>query len=285
MKTAVVYRQDTHHRSEVVCASALYGLQKAGYDARIEREALYAGCVDTDIAVFYGMAGNLRQIFNDYRTTPGHHALYFDLPYWRREGRYPNFGHHKLVVDARHPTSYFQNVKHTLDRWRTFGVRFYPRVTMRNAPILVAGMSKKACDFEGYEHEAFERDAISRIKAVTRRPIVYRPKPGCPHSKPLPGVQFHDPRGTEWGILTRCHAVVARHSNVAVDGLCAGSAPCVIDGVATLFSTPLEEIETPRWPSDADRCQFLADLAYTQWSLEEIRSGRPFTHLASEGII
>lgn len=284
MKTAAVYKQHNHPRSEVVCDIAAAGLRVAGYDVRVFFEDEYEGEPVASIAAFYGMAGKLRQISRDYKSE-GHHALYFDLPYWKREGKRPNFGHHKIAVDGRHPTAYFQKVKHTGGRWRTFGLPFRPRVQLLRGAIVVAGMSKKACDFEGYEHEAFEREAIRRLKEVTRRPIVYRPKPTCPFSKPIAGTLYSGPSDSVWKVLERCHAVVARHSNVAVDGICTGSVPCVIDGVASVFSTTIEDIDRAKLPLDDIRMQFLADLAYTQWSLHEIRSGQPFLHLEKEGVI
>lgn len=236
------------------------------------------------MAIFYGLAGGLRNVLRDYREA-GRKAIYIDLGYWGRRKRTRWDGYHKLVLNDRHPTAYFQRRKHAPDRFAQFGIRIQKwRREMPGAHILVAGMSAKAAAAEGLAPEQWERETIAALGELTSRPIIYRPKPNWPDSRPIPGSIWggrNDPLEAQ---LRNCHAVVAHHSNIAVDALMAG-VPCICPGgVASVLSGhDLTQIESP--PMPGGRKQWAADLAYTQWSKEEMESGAAFRYLLDEELI
>lgn len=242
---------------------------------------MHRGRPDFDIAIFYGLAGGLARLLSDYREH-GARAIYVDLGYWGRRKLSRWDGHHKLALNSRHPTDYFQARPKGPERFRQFRVAINPwRTTGRH--ILLIGMSAKASAAEGFAPEQWERETVQQLRALTDRPIVYRPKPNWDGARPI--------EGTRWGkgpllaeALVGCHAVVAHHSNAAVDALLAG-VPCVCpDGVASLLGTPdLAQIETP--PTPEGREQWAYDLAWTQWSVEEIEQGAAYRYLVEEGLL
>lgn len=236
------------------------------------------------MAIFYGWAGGLRNVFNQYRDS-GRKAVYIDLGYWGRRKRTRWDGYHKLVLNDRHPTAYFQNRQHPPDRFKKFRVPILPwRRSHPESPILVAGMSAKAASAEGFAPEQWERDTIKRLREITNRPIIYRPKPNWPDSHPIPGSQWGGRDVPLELALKNCHAVVSHHSNVAVDALLAG-VPCICPGgVASVLSGhELEQVEDPPMPDGRE--QWAADLAYTQWSMEEMHSGHALQYLIEEDLI
>lgn len=103
---------------------------------------------------------------------------------------------------------------------------------------------------------------LARLKTSTDRPIVVRvkPKPG-EAAVPLPQA------------LTTAHALVTHSSNVAIESACLGTPVFVsaASAAAPVGLTDVEAIETPAYP---ERAAWLAHLAYSQYSLAEIREGR-----------
>lgn len=236
--------------------------------------------VQHDVAIFYGLANGLRRVFDDYRD--GHKAIYIDLGYWGRRKRTRYDGYHKLVLNNRHPTAYFQRRQHGPERFAQFGLQIQP---WREAGkhILVIGMSAKAAAADGRPAESWESATINELRLITDRPIVYRPKPNWLEARPIPGSTFGKGQTLEEA-LRDCHAVVAHHSNAAVEALIAG-VPCICpSGAASVLSGhELSQIETPPMPDGRE--QWAWDLAHTQYSIEEMQDGTALRYLMNEGLI
>jgi hypothetical protein len=231
------------------------------------------------VAVFYGFTPTLRKVMADY-VAAGLKAVYMDLGYWNREGL---TGHHKIVVNDRHPTAYFQMVKHRSDRAEALGLRVKP---WRDGGdhILLAGMGDKAAVAEERQVESWEVAAIEALRRATKRPIIYRPKPSWLQARPLKWTTYSPKAQPLWAVLKNCHAVVTHHSNVAVEAILDGVPAFCWKGVATpMASQQIEQIETPYFPPARD--QWIADIAYTQWSIAEIKAGQAWAHLKTEGLI
>jgi hypothetical protein len=235
--------------------------------------------------VFYGLEGNMPLIFRTFATDPEHRAIYVDLGYWgRREGgRFT--GYHKVAVNSRHPTAYFRKPQHDRKRISHFPDLLASPWQTTGHHILLAGMGDKGALAEGYQPEQWERQAIDIIRGATERPIVYRPKPSWKKAQPIPGCQTVDSKTRPVELdLANAWAVVTHHSNVAVDGLVAGiPAFCTAGLAAPMSSQKLDRIERPEYPDGRDA--WMADIAYTQWTPEEMASGLCWAHLRWEGLV
>ena len=206
-----------------------------------------------------------------------------DLGYWgrRQGGRWA--GYHKLVVNARHPTAYFN--RRALPSCRASELRVFPEPWRADgSAILLAGMGDKGAAAEGFLPEAWERETIAELRRFTKRPIIYRPKPSWKKAAPIAGVSY-SPRTEELSaVLRRCWAVVTHHSNVAVDGLVAGVPAFTWGGVAEPMALRrLDLIEEPLRPEG--RWEWISNIAWTQWSVTEIALGDPWRHLKAEGLL
>lgn len=287
--TVALYSIANRHRSQIVCDAMAAGIRACGDTAVQLDESKYAG-VHSDVAVFYGLEGNTPKIFRDYRRAGK--AVYIDLGYWSRKTLEHKWsGYHKLTVNDRHPTEYFQLQEHDDARFAKFGMKILPWKTQGIWPedqkaILLAGMGDKGAVAEGFAAEEWERWAIEKIRAVTKRTIIYRPKPSWKMARPIHGknIQYSPAQQNLYRMLPELHCVVTHHSNVAIDGLLAG-VPCfVIKGAALpLGSSDLSLIETPLKPDGRER--LFRDLAYCQWSVTEMHSGTPWLHLKNEGLV
>ena len=280
MGTTAIYYAPTNRRSRLISEVMAQSAGRMGVKADVIPSIRYSGKITHDNAIFYGLSEGLRRVFDDYRKEA--RAVYVDLGYWGRRKMSRYDGYHKLAVNSRHATAYFQNKRHDEHRFKRFGIGVLPwRKGGRH--ILVAGMSAKAAYAEGLKPEQWERDTIFRLRKLTDRPIIYRPKPNWMAASLIAGSAMQ--RDVPLPVaLKNCHAVVTHHSNVAIDAILAGVPAISEGGLASIMgSTSIEEIENPLMPNG--RAQWAADIAWTQWSVEEMRAGRAWRYLLEEGLI
>lgn len=287
----LIHQIPGHSRSRQVCSAMLEGIQRTGDKARIVSAAQYRG-PNADVGLFYGMWGALAQALKDYPGA-GKKAVYVDLGYWRRkdwgEGRMA--GHHKLIVNGRHPDGYFQKRKHTGSRLKMLGVEMQPMRRTAGGPIVICGMGPKGAGAEGYQVNQWETDAVRTLRKHTDRAIIYRPKPNWREATPIDGCAMIRDHVDLADLLTAvdAHAVVSHHSNANIEALMAGCPGFTVEGPALALSlnaaTDLRCIETPRYPEFAERVQWAADLAFTQYNIQEMREGLAWRYLRDEGLV
>jgi len=274
-----------NRRSQIICNAMHEGLRRVGVKASL-LPSTRAMSADVDVAIFYGLAGHLRDLFDRYRRDPAKRAVYIDLGFWgRRDGGKYN-GYHKVAVDCRHPLAYFQRRRHSNARAAKFGVAVKPwRRDGRH--ILIAGMGPKACMVEGFNPTEWESMVVDRLRKITDRPLIYRPKPNYMGARPIRGaVMKTEADQSLEEALKNSWAVVAHHSNVCIDALAAGIPVYCADGLALALGRPMDElkrIEKPEYPDGRE--QFIADVAYTQWNVREMAEGRVWRYLIEEGVI
>jgi hypothetical protein len=144
-------------------------------------------------------------------------------------------------------------------------------------------MSGKGAASCGLAPLEWERRTITALRRVTSRPILYRPKPSWADGRPIDGALFSPPTDSIETALAGAHALVTHYSNAGLDALWAGVPVVADDGLASVMSTPLEEIEEPRRPPDRE--QLRADISYTQFSRADIVSGAMLRQFLEDGLI
>lgn len=244
------------------------------------------GCAHLpDVAVFYGLEGCIPELFAYYRDFR-RAAVYIDLGYWGRRdgGRWAGF--HKVVVNARHPTAYFMDPERSGDRLERFGLEARPwrDPAKQGNVILLGGMGDKGAAAEGFEPEEWERQTLATIREHTELPVLYRPKPSWKDAKPIQGMGYSSKaEDINWGHLRAC---VSHHSNLAVDALAEGVGSFCWGGAGQpLSSQDLAQIENPPAVARDERQQLMANLAYCQWNVDEMRRGDVWRFLLEEGLL
>lgn len=278
MPEVIIYTAMANRRSVLVADSMMQGAMARGIDAVVKSSRSFSGKPDSKIALFYGLSEGLSSVMRAYQEKPSCRVIFVDLGYWGRHGKGRWDGYHKIVLGGRHPTDYFQVKPQPSDRAAAHNIEIKPWRKYAGEHILVAGMSAKAAAAEGLAAEAWEKEAIMRLRPLTDRPIIYRPKPNWAGARPLAGAMM-DSRTPLAQALADCYAVVTHHSNVAIDALMAG-VPCICPhGVASALSAHrIDQIND--LPMSGNRKQFAADLAYTQYSIDEMRSGIAWDYIS-----
>jgi hypothetical protein len=246
-----------------ISAAMSEGIQRCGDKAVIAD--LRDPPPDGDAAVMWGWKH--RSVFSPYRQ-----FVYADLGYWGRDQYY------RLSVNSWSPERY---VCAGLpgNRFEALGLEIKPWQTGRNE-ILIAGCSPKSALDHGFPYMGWE-DHVARKLSTCGVQVLYRPKPTDKRKTPLAGVGYDERPISD--ALCSARALVTHHSNAAIDALLAGIPVHCEIGAAAAMSLPLEELLEA--PEPAGRVQFLHDIAWLQWTLDEMKSGACWAHLKERGLI
>lgn len=132
-------------------------------------------------------------------------------------------------------------------------------------------------------------DSARKIRSLTDRPIHVRLHPGTDFSfvseteSVLMGIRkarLLPIRGKPIAEdLRNCWACVTYSSSSAIDALIAGVPPICMSPASIAFGLCSNSLQDVNAPLEPKREAWFRDLAYAQWSIEEIEQGRPWMHL------
>lgn len=267
VKTAAVYAHKSNGRTKHIAAALREGFRRHGIRCSIITSG--SGIV-ADIAAGYGW--NHAQVFARYRKQKLPY-LFFDLGYWdRRPSKQPREGYHRVAVNSWDSDDSMLPGQ-SADRFNKLNIRTKPwKDPTEPAGVLITGMSAKSAATHGYRPHEWERNALNMVKAVFKGRVDLRAKPS---SKKV----VCEPIEVA---LRRSRFLVTHHSNTAVDALVNGVPYYCVKGVARRLSEKYitsDVIDNPRYITDAERNQLLYDIAYTQWTPQEIRTGELWEYL------
>ena len=144
--------------------------------------------------------------------------------------------------------------------------------------ILLCGQVPWDASVENSDHKTWLIAAAERIKSYSPRPIRYRPHPLAKQAIPfIPGTELSVQSLRD--DLANAHCVVTYNSNTAVDALLEGVPVFAHDKGSMCWEVANKSLICVDVPNRPDRQQWLNDLAYTQWTPEEMRSGEAWSHL------
>ncbi len=211
---------------------------------------------------------------------------------WIRRGEYYAVGLGGINAEAD-----FKNLGSPPDRFRAMGVDIHPWIE-GGEYVLLCG--QRAIDItlpcDPWQWAHVMRDVV---RSVTDLPILYRPHPAEPAA--YARVEGTLPsRGALADDLAGAALLVTHTSNVVIDALLYG-VPCVTTGksvadpIVTIGLKPEPEPPLPAWARGKaaiiqhvlhaqrhtlpEREQFFKNLAYAQWTENEMESGIPFRRL------
>lgn len=233
---------------------------------------------DYDIAVFVGV--RRRKLFDEHRDKKIH-TLLIDKGYFDRK-RYFRFS-----LDGFQP-SYLDQMRMSEQRFRTLNKPVWPKKQEPLDPCVVyAGSSDKYGMWHGLGDVS---EYAAKVCAELRRvlndqvKVVYRPKPSwwvkdrCDKRVPE-GTRLSDGRHeTLVHILPNCVCLVTHGSNAAVEALLYGVPVCVLSKhgdtpIYQLAEKNITRVLKPYWPTDAERMQVFANMAWCQFTVQEMAQG------------
>lgn len=256
-------------------------------EIRLARSAYDAEIVDCDLVCLAGVKS--RYWFRAYQAA-GIPWLYFDKGYIRERAADKWLKYWRLSVNSHHPIAFLEKARKDRTRADKMEFKFAPWRKDRGRHIIVDGGSEKNFKFNGIvpEHATIGdvdkhcEELVKRIEGLAPgRPVIYRPKPSSKGRHAIEGTEFaykgragvhHKDVGHD---LERAHVVVSYSSAICYDAHRIGVPSIVLGGgpARPISSTSLDDIEGPRLATDAERRQWLSNLAWCQFEMPEYKDG------------
>lgn len=275
MRVGIYLRSPHQHIQALVAESVFKGCQRLGDEPVIFGPS--EGPVGCDVAVIFGIGGNAREYYDMYRANRVR-VVFLDKGYTRT-------GHFRISVDSFQPLSYFQRYARPPDRWKALGItpRVYDLEKVTGDYVLFDGASNKYCQWNFLPN--WYEWALQQVELIgenTDLPIIYRPRPSQ-HIKeagrPIEGTVWS--QGELDVDLARARVVVSHGGNIGFDSVVRGKPHFAIDlSIARPISeTKWKNVGTPLFPSHQERMQWLYDIAYLQWSADELADGTGWRYI------
>ena len=168
----------------------------------------------------------------------------------------------------------FRNANMGPERFESLGVQLRPY--SRGENILLCSQVPWDASVDHTDHKKWVLETAMRLKVFTNRPIVFRPHP-LAKMPPIPGCAYSE--GPLEADLANAHAVVTYNSNTAVEALIYGKPVFAFDEGSMVWDVcnrHLADINEPMYP---ERRQWSRDIAYAQWTPDEMKAGKAWAHL------
>jgi hypothetical protein len=240
----------------------------------------FDGKPEGDMAILWGLSAQTRDVIAAYRAA-GKRTLMLDKAAIRKKGR---SRHYRVLLDGGTSLSLTQK-RRPSDRWEAMDIGLQPW-SKKGEAVVYATNSQLVHDFWRLTPvEDLAAETVGEIASrAPGREIVYRPKPQNIEFKPIEGARLSlKPERIE-DILRGAHCLVTHTSHCSIDALIAG-VPVICLGpnpAQQLAGRSLELLTDPPIPDDRARHQFFCNLAYCQWSREEIESGEMWAFIKGE---
>lgn len=162
----------------------------------------------------------------------------------------------------------FRNEDSPDDRAAKFPVQLLPW-RRDGKHVLLCGQVPWDASVDHINFNAWLSVARESLARVTERPVRFRPHP-----------QIAKPDMSLEEDLEDCWAVVTFNSNAAVDAAIRGVPVFAADAGSMAYPIANKDLSHIEIPSTPERKQWLNNLAYTQWTQEEMRQGLTWAHLS-----
>lgn len=235
---------------------------------------------EADLAILYGMGPSNLVIYKQFRAQ-NKPTVTIDLGYWQRGGPHNQNAYYKVAVNHWHPNAYIMKINATPERFNQYALHIRPwqhHNEHQRHYILLAGMGPKSCDLYHTRYQQWDRWVVEEIQKHTDRKIIYRPKPSDLIAKPIEGTHFSNRAQSITTVINSSWCIVTYHSNVSVDALLCGIPAICCEGAAnSILNADIANIEKPNYIKNRE--QFFWNLAWCQWSLQEMASGECWKYI------
>ena len=163
----------------------------------------------------------------------------------------------------------FKNHGMPADRSEKLGVRLKPWKEA-GEHVLLCGQIPWDASVDHVNIQQWLLDAVNLIRGRTTREIIFRPHP-LTRVPALGGTRYSTRPLVD--DLAKAHCCVTFNSNSAVEAAIAGVPVIAYDEGSMAYTIAGHDWRDVEDPPKPDRKQWLYDLCYTQWTLDEMREG------------
>lgn len=265
------------HSEYVPMAAMAEGIVACGHRVIWRLHTMYrADCYEPcDVCVIFGQKDPMPLILQQQREH-GTPVLVLDLGYLKRgtirEAReHPDDVFWSVGLNGLTGFAEMPDIPYLSDRWDRLGIALQPWRT-QGEHILVCGQLPGDAMVRGLSHpEQWAMETIDALRQVTDRPIRYRRHPLF-KAKPLRGVE--QSRNADLSDdLTNCHCVVAYNSTSLARAVISGVPVCALGPGSLVTEVAIQSLEQIEEPITPDRSAWAAQLAWRQFTLNEMKAG------------
>jgi hypothetical protein len=142
--------------------------------------------------------------------------------------------------------------------------------------VLLCGQVPWDASVDHIDYVAWLNQTAEKLKDQTRRRVVFRSHPLAQ----IPGIRWVEySKAPLWEDLTNATAVVTFNSNTGVEALINGVPVFAFDEGAMAWSICNKDLKNIDFPETPPRQRWLNDLCYAQWTLNEMKEGKAWSHL------
>ena len=240
------------------------GLARHGIKAK---RLLNGTCPLADLVVFWG---HRRKEIINAQCLNGYDYLTMERGYFGdRMGTWTSCGFNGLNGRAE-----FHNDCSPPDRWRPHAKRMRSWRTMPGKYILIMGQVAGDASIQDVDIEQWYRVVYEQAREVFDLPVYFRPHP---LSRQMSTIGMNLLNGDLDTALDDAHLVITYNSNSGVDAALAGVPVVAFDRGSMTWDIATHEIEPATFMPD--RTVWAQNLAYCQWTMDEIRRGIAWDHL------
>ena len=224
--------------------------------------------VDCDLVVFWGHGKKQQTIGQIQREKELHYLV---MERWFFGG---DFEHISLGYDGLNGQADFCNANSPPDRWEPHKHLMKPWNPGGEYVLLIGQVpGDNSCSHVNIQQWYVE--SVMKARAIQDLPVVFRHHPKYQNPVIPCGIEVMD--GSLEDCLKGAACVITFSSTVGVDALLAGKPVVAADPISMAW--PLAGHNVEEIPPVLDRQQWAYDLAYTQWTEQEIRTGAAWIHL------
>lgn len=255
-------------------------------------QAMYMGCPEpkfvrkvddyepSDIAVVFGIykkavpASHARGHIIYEQQKLGKDVIVLETGYINR-GDMPD-NHYAVGLNGMNGRADFRNSNSPPDRAKLLNVHLKPWRTA-GEHILLCGQVPWDSSVEGTDHQQWLLKTFTQLIQHTDRPIIFRNHPLAPKLHiPFARVSMAETIEEE---LEGAWAHVSFNSNSGVDAVIAGVPSFAFDDYSMVTPLAKRELASIESPARPDREQWLNNIAYAQWTPDELAEGKAWQHL------
>lgn len=251
------------------------GVQNFGHESLVTHEKIDEDC---DFEVFFGVKSG---IFWNKSREKGRKVIMLDKGYGR--AFVGGWKYMRCSIEDHHPTKYIMSIDCPDDRFRKMNIGLR-KIKPFNNNFIFAGSSQKYHKFynlppaEDYNYQIFN----TLKKIYDHCNITFRPKPSDECAKPIGDSIFSKGRNILDDL--KFNSVFVTHgSNACFEAVCCGL-PCIIlgEGIAKPISSNSLDGLNVAVNAMEKREQWLANVSYCHWTIEEYQSGEAFSHIQKQ---
>lgn len=241
------------------------GLQRHGINAR---RVLQGSCPIADLVVFWG---HRRHAIIEAQCQNGFDYLVMERGYFGdRMETWTSCGFNGLNGRAQ-----FHNENSPADRWLPHVKLMKPWRTTPGEYVLIMGQVAGDASIKDVDITNWYRYVYETAEATFDLPVCFRPHPLSRQDAPFDDV--HIVTGELRKALGRAHVAITYNSNSGVDAALAGIPVIAFDRGSMAWEIAAHEVEPATIMPE--RSGWAQNLAYCQWTMDEIRSGIAWDHL------